>query len=449
MQPRVTQITKSLVIEDWLRGLSRDRIADKHGLSTGTVTNIIREWSAGLEEAVAAELREFALALRKLGLTAPRCAVGARVAQMMSKIGLDEDDFYSFMSQTYDSCIKLGLQPERLSHDLKLLTDLSETIPWDEIPAHIEKQIARKEKLEKEIQTLESVASEAKTRLDMALEHEAVTMKILNEYSDFRKEMNKNRILMANLPAFVKTINGVRQLGYDPNSIVSRVTTFESLEAEHKILMESVESLRNTKRKLEIDCRHLDELTNTHTLALATYSQLESMGVGLKELKPLYNIIKEIAVANNIPEREAYNKFYVDVEQQYDDKLGFDLKIQNSKFELQNNAARMQNMRSSLDTQIQNNAAIKQMMSSILATQIEQLTRSSEFSPLIKAAKGEVVAPNELKFALTRVIDIVLGRLDPYDSVVKVLETSKLALEKTGELGGSTSAENSDIYTGP
>jgi len=254
---------------------------------------------------------------------------------------------------------------------------------------------------------------------------------------------------MANLPAFVRTINGIRQLGYDPNSIVSRVTTLESLEAEHKILMESVESLRNTKHKLEIDCRHLDELTNTHTLALATYSQLESMGVGLKELKPLYNIIKEIAVANNIPEREAYNKFYVDVEQQYDDKLGFDLKIQNSKFELQNNAARMQNMRSSLDTQIQNDAAIKQMMSSILATQIEQLTRISEFSSLINAAKGEVVAPNDLKFALTRVIDIVLGRLDPYDSVVKVLETSKLALEKTGELGGSTSAENSDIYTGP
>ena len=93
MQPRVTQTSKALVIEDWLRGLSRDRIADKQGLSTGTVTNIIREWSAGLEEAVADELREFALALRKLRITAPRSAVGARVAYMMSKIGLDEDAF--------------------------------------------------------------------------------------------------------------------------------------------------------------------------------------------------------------------------------------------------------------------------------------------------------------------------------------------------------------------
>ena len=61
------------------------------------------------------------------------------------------------------------------------------------------------------------------------------------------------------------------------------------------------------------------------------------MGVGFKELKSLCNIIKEIAVANQIPEKEAYNKFYADIEQQYDDKLGFELKIQNSKSEIQKN----------------------------------------------------------------------------------------------------------------
>ena len=434
MQPRLTQTTKALVIEDWLRGLSRDRIADKHGLSTGTVTNITREWSAGLEEAVADELREFALALRKLGLTAPRSAVGARVAYMMSKIGLDEDAFYSFMSQTYDRCAKLGLQPERLSHDLNLLADLSESVPWDEIPAHIEEQIAKKEKLKQEIQTLESVASEAKTRLDMALEHEAVTMKVLNEYSDFRTEMNKNRILMANLPAFVKTIKGVLQLGCDANSIVSRVSNLESLEAERKKLKESVESLTNTKRELEITCHHLDDLTSTHTQALATYRQLESVGIGLKELKLFHNTVKEIAVANHTPEKDAYNKFYADVEQQYDAKLGFEPKIQKSKSELQNNALMMQNMSSRIATQNQNNESVKQFVSSILGTQIEQLTRLSEFSPLTQAAKGEVVAPNELKFALKKAIETALGRLDPNDSIVKVLENTKLALESDSDI---------------
>ncbi|MDQ6865511.1 MAG: hypothetical protein M3044_17005, partial [Thermoproteota archaeon] len=126
---------------------------------------------------------------------------------------------------------------------------------------------------------------------------------------------------------------------------------------------------------------------------------------------------------------------------------GFESKIQNSKSEIQNNVAMMQNMSSSLATQIQNNESVKQFMSSFLAAQIEQLTRISEFSPLTQATKGEVVAPNELKFALRKAIETVLGRLDPNDSITKVLETTKLALENTGEPSGSTSAGGSDIWT--
>lgn len=88
---------------------------------------------------------------------------------------------------------------------------------------------------------------------------------------------------------------------------------------------------------------------------------------------------------------------------------------------------------------------MKQFVSSILGTQIEQLTRLSEFSPLTQAAKGEVVAPNELKFSLRKAIETVLGRLDPNDSVTNVLETTKLELEKTAEPSSSTSA-GSDIW---
>jgi hypothetical protein len=246
--------------------------------------------------------------------------------------------------------------------------------------------------------------------------------------------MNKNRILMANLPAFVKSIKGVLQLGYDPNSIVSRVSNLESLEAEHKKLKESVESLTNTKRELEIDCHHLDDLTSTHTQALATYGQLESVGIDLKVLKLFHNTVKEIALANHILEKDAYDKFYADVEQQYDAKLGFEPKIQKSKSELQDNALKMQNMDSRIATQYQNNESVKRFMSSILEAQIERLTRVSEFHPLTQAAKGEVVAPNELKFSLRRAIETVLGRLDPNDSIAKVLETAKLALESDSDI---------------
>ena len=171
------------------------------------------------------------------------------------------------------------------------------------------------------------------------------------------------------------------------------------------------------------------------------------MGIGLKEQKLLWHKVREIGVANQMNPKEALQKFLKDVEEEYDAKLGFEPKIQKSKSELQNNASMMQNMSSSLATQSQNNVTMMQNMSSILTTQIEQLTRISEFSPLTQAAKGEVVAPNELKFSLRKAIETVLGRLDRNDSITKVLETTNLELEKTGELRSSTSAGDSDIWT--
>lgn len=93
----------------------------------------------------------------------------------------------------------------------------------------------------------------------------------------------------------------------------------------------------------------------------------------------------------------------MDVEEQYDAKLGFESKIQNSRLEIQNNVTMMQDMSSSsLDVQTQNNIQMKHDIISIIATHMEQLSRVNEFSPLIQDAKGQVVAPNELIFALKR-----------------------------------------------
>ena len=47
------------------------------------------------------------------------------------------------------------------------------------------------------------------------------------------------------------------------------------------------------------------------------YSHLEGMGFGLKELKRLWDLIGEIAEANQIDHRDAVPKFFKDIEGQY------------------------------------------------------------------------------------------------------------------------------------
>ena len=107
---------------------------------------------------------------------------------------------------------------------------------------------------------------------------------------------------------------------------------------------------------------------DVHSQTLAKYKELEDMGFGLKEQKLLWHKVREIGVANHMNPKEAVQKFLKDVEEEYDDELGFESKIQNSKSEIQNNASMMQNMSSRIATQFQNNESVKQFMSSILGS---------------------------------------------------------------------------------
>ena len=69
---------KSLAIQQWLSGTQRDRIASENGLSAGAVKNLVNEWSLGLGFAIAGDLRELAVTMKKVGITAAQCASGFR-----------------------------------------------------------------------------------------------------------------------------------------------------------------------------------------------------------------------------------------------------------------------------------------------------------------------------------------------------------------------------------
>ncbi len=58
------------------------------------------------------------------------------------------------------------------------------------------------------------------------------------------------------------------------------------------------------------------------------------MGFDYKRIKQLCNTMLEIAKANNIPNDKAILKFFKDVEEQYDDKLGFVPKLDEKRKEL-------------------------------------------------------------------------------------------------------------------
>jgi hypothetical protein len=59
---------KKQVINQWLSGDSRDRIAADNGIGAGTVSNIINEWKKGIKDSDYESIMELAVFSKREGL---------------------------------------------------------------------------------------------------------------------------------------------------------------------------------------------------------------------------------------------------------------------------------------------------------------------------------------------------------------------------------------------
>jgi len=153
MPARLPDNIKSLVIQQWLKGKPRNDIAAENGLSDGAVTNIVNEWKHNLGFSLADDLRELAVTMKRVGVTASQCALGSRVAMIMLNMGIKEDDFESYILDIYNRCKNVGLPPENIASNLKDLVEFSTTtgVPFSQIPNYVKQKVDEKEKLEKEV----------------------------------------------------------------------------------------------------------------------------------------------------------------------------------------------------------------------------------------------------------------------------------------------------------
>jgi hypothetical protein len=127
---------------------------------------------------------------------------------------------------------------------------------------------------------------------------------------------------------FAKAIHGLGQYSYDVDKIISEFSDLENLKNQIQLARNSIlPAIENKFANLNGQCNFLEQRINSHRQTLSVYDELEQIGFGLKELKLLMHTVNEIALANSISRDHAAQKFFKDVEEHYDDKLGFESKL--------------------------------------------------------------------------------------------------------------------------
>lgn len=344
---------KAGVIYEWLAGTPRDKIAEIYNISTGGVTNIINEWRIRIGGYIADDLRELSLSLKKAKLTPLQCSMGFRVAKIMQRLGITEEQFESFMADIYNRCQRLEVGPDQIENYLKEIIKLSKIVFPSEIPNYLQTQKKEIANLQDKSQNLQQEISETsiqktilERKLDSLIDKSNISREAIAWYTNSKQELENVQISIDDISLFSQCISILKSQGYDVSKILKKFAEVKNIEDLQAFQQTTADIHRANLEKLLREEYHLHEQINTHQVKISQIKQLESMGFSLKEFKIMYNKINEIANEHNINYGIAVEKFLNDLDN-YDDYLTLKDKVEILKQEI-----------SILNTQISNQRVI-------------------------------------------------------------------------------------------
>lgn len=145
VRPNIPQDLRISVLSLYLQGESRNQIALKSGISQGSVSNIIAASKNGLQDAEATDLRDLGVMMKRANLNPLQCASGFRMAQLLNKLGVDEDSFESYISNIHKRCCEIGIDPQNVAEGIKQVLVVCEAVPIWQLSDYLESKRTERE----------------------------------------------------------------------------------------------------------------------------------------------------------------------------------------------------------------------------------------------------------------------------------------------------------------
>ena len=300
---------KSSVIGDWLEGEPREKIARKHNIGSGTVYNIVQEWSNKLGIEKTDVLRELAVYLNKNGLTVSECAKGFRMVMIFKRYRIKEDELEDgityFLKEIYLKCQEASLTIQKVFMYIYDIINFSNELPLSQIPQFLKEKKEEKEELEvfiqnlyQKINELEEIQKEKRQEIHRLSE---ITKKMSDSYRLFtilKYKLGQYGISMENVDRFVNCIVGISKENYDVTQVLELIRDYDNLLYYRQLYKKEVEAKKDELSLLNQELNSRKELLDSYRIKSDIVEDLERMGFGINELRVLYDTLMEIGREN-------------------------------------------------------------------------------------------------------------------------------------------------------
>ena len=139
MPAPINETVKRQVVQQWLRGESRSKIAIDNNIGEGTVSGIVSDFKTGLDSPEFNWVRELALATKKQGFNLSELASHFRLDNFIKTSGAAEEDIESFITNVTTN----DVSPEKVIQYVNQLYDVSkkESIPLGQVTDYIKEKL--------------------------------------------------------------------------------------------------------------------------------------------------------------------------------------------------------------------------------------------------------------------------------------------------------------------
>ena len=230
MPPLTDEKTRGNVIRQWILGFPRDKIAQQNGVGAGTVSSIVANYKAGLEELDFDSIRQLAVEARQQGWNLSELASHARLYNYFLKSGASENAIESFIAKVSPS----DIPHEKVIELVYQLHDISkkESIQLDKVPNYIKEKLEEKQKID-----------EQSKEADVILQSKNVNIEAINEHIQLNKRLTECGLSTKDIEKLANLIDNVKEYGFDDKKIIAKLRSIKRLEKKEERLRNNCEIL--------------------------------------------------------------------------------------------------------------------------------------------------------------------------------------------------------------
>lgn len=319
MTEKIDSFTENKARQNWLKGLSRYDNAADCGISTGAISNIIKNYKDYLIGYDIAAIRDFVVQKRKRNLSLEECCRGYRMASILNALGISDDDQLSiFLADAHKISNQSNITPIVMRDCLLELTRIAKEILPSHLKKYLQQQREEKTVLENEIINLkEEIKKIEKAKLDTEKkfiefkDQIGITTAELVWYSSIKEDLEKDGISIEDISFLTRTIKTIKK--YSSKKVfetLQKINEIENLDTEirsKKITSNALKADISTVK--DIDSQYLETL-NSKILLLNSLQYIQDLGFSLEDLKKIGDTLFELALENEMSFKEIKIRFF-------------------------------------------------------------------------------------------------------------------------------------------